>query len=159
MAPTSAPARDEAAVRRRALDLLAIREHAASELRLKLRQRLEVPEAVIDAVLEELTGEGLLDERRFVEAFVRSRRSRGQGPLRVEAELRRRQIPAPLIREGLEGMDGPVDWAEACREARIRRFGAARPKERDAWARQVRFLRGRGFADRDIRAAVSDDPE
>jgi regulatory protein len=129
-------------------------------LRLKLLRRGDCPEAVVDTVLAGLDEEGLLDERRFVEAFTRSRRGRGQGPLRIEADLRQRGIRPELIVTGLEeaGEDG-LDWLEICRAARRKRFGPVPPSDWDERARQMRFLRTRGFTEEQIRAAFADETE
>jgi regulatory protein len=137
-----------------------MREHSTQELRTKLLRRGDCPEAVVDVVLADLDAEGLLDEQRFVEAFIRSRCNRGQGPLRIEAELRQRGIRPDAIASGLEaaGEDG-LDWLEVCRAARHKRFGRKSPLEWGEKARQMRFLRMRGFTEEHIRAAFADETE
>jgi regulatory protein len=134
-----------------------MREHSTQELRAKLLRRGDCPETVVDAVLAELNGEGLLDERRFVEAFIRSRCNRGQGPLRIEADLRQRGVRPEVIADGLDAAeeDG-LDWFELCRAARRKRFGPALPSDWGDKARQARFLRMRGFTEEQIRAAIAD---
>ena len=70
-----------------ALDALARRDHASSELRRKLRDK-GYDGAVVDGLVERLVDERLLDDRRYLQNFVAYHAARGQGPIRVRAELR-----------------------------------------------------------------------
>lgn len=111
-------------------------------------------------LIDALTGEGLLSDRRFTETFVRSRLNRGQGPLRIEADLRQRGVDAELIERYLVGAgDEASDWGETARAARRKRFGDEVPEDFSERARQARFLRSRGFTERQIRDAFADDEE
>jgi len=131
----------------RALNLLARREHSRQELRAKLVQR-GVPEALAEAVTGELVERNLLNEGRFIEAFVRSRVERGYGPLKIEAELRARGIA--------EGVSAHLfDWIALARGARDRRFGRDHPRDWRERARQMRFLQQRGFDGSQIRAVFT----
>jgi len=132
------------------MDLLARREHSRSELRHKLTKRAG-DQALVETVLDQLETEHLLSDLRFTEAFVRSRRERGQGPLRIAEELRRRGVAGDLIGRQLD-FDDP-DWIERAADARQRRFGAL-PADLPERARQVRFLAGRGFTPGQIRRAM-----
>ncbi|MEX0732824.1 MAG: regulatory protein RecX [Aquisalimonadaceae bacterium] len=134
--------------------LLARREHAGLELRLKLRQR-DYSDDVIDAVIADLTARGYLSEERFAEIFVRHKVESGWGPARIAAEMRKRGIDDTVFRRYFDSMD--VDWLKQAREVRQRRFGSGRPRDRRDWARQGRFLAGRGFSAEQI-ARVLDDP-
>lgn len=138
-APVSSSLRtvEEAAVR-----LLAGREHSARELRRKLCARGH-DEALVDEVLRLLTERNLLSETRFVESFVRARAARGQGPMRIRAELRERGVDEERIDAEVTR---PADyWLERLERARSKRFGAAPPATRDDWNRQARFLAQRGY--------------
>ncbi len=144
--------RDGEAARERALRLLARREHTRRELTGKLGQRGFDGE-VIRHTLDDLEAEGLLDERRFAEGFVRSRLDRGQGPLRIRRELSHRGVDGAVAEEVLG--EAGVDWRARAREARARRFGSAVAADRREVARQARFLEQRGFTPDQIRAALS----
>jgi regulatory protein len=137
--------------RRTALDLLSRREHSLAELREKLAAR-EFSAEEITSTLERLAREGLASEARFVEAFIAARARRGQGPVRIRAELQRCGVAADIIAAHLEAANH--DWAEMARELRRRRFGAAPPAEFRERARQARFLEYRGFTTEQIRAAL-----
>ncbi len=142
--------RDEA--RAAAIRLLARREHTRQELEDKLGRR-GYPRGVVADVIEELLEEGLLDEGRFAEAFVNSRVERGQGPVRIEYEMRQRGVPAHLAREALQAL--AVDWREQARAVRRHRFGDRVPADRREAARQAQFLQRRGFTAEQVRAAAT----
>lgn len=135
----------------RALRLLARREHSVRELRTKLAARGFADDDIACA-LEHLAGRDLLSDQRFAEAFLRSRRERGQGPLRIRAQLRQRGVSAELVSAALDGSD--IDWDRQAVAARRRRFGPEPPGSRSEQGRQARFLRGRGFSEGQIARAV-----
>lgn len=84
---SSIPTRD---CRAKALSLLARRDHAHGELETKLQQRHFQP-AIIRTVCDELLHNGLLDDQRFVAAWIaghRSRRPRGLRFLSAECAER-----------------------------------------------------------------------
>jgi regulatory protein len=125
-----------------AVRLLAGREHSIGELREKLRVR-GYPEAAVDATLRSLAERDLLSESRFVESFVRVRAERGQGPMRIRAELRERGIDDERIDAAITR---PAEfWLERLEHARAKRFGEAGPASGAEWNRQARFLAQRGF--------------
>lgn len=136
-----------------AVRLLARREHARNELAAKLRQRGFAGE-VIDEVLSDLASRGLLSDDRFAEEYVRYRYNRGYGPLRIRAELRDRGVDDDIADPWLR--DPALDWTEAAREARLKRFGAAAINDRDQRLRARRFLSYRGFTVEQIRAALDE---
>jgi regulatory protein len=142
---------DPASARRTALDLLARRDHSLAELREKLAAR-EFSPADIEETLARLTGDGLASDARFVEAFVAARVRKGQGPVRIRAELERRGVAADIIARHLEAE--ACDWGALAGEVRVRRFGAAHPRDFRERARQARFLEYRGFTADQIRAAL-----
>src|SRR5262245_39108091 len=103
------PTERRRSARTAAMDLLARREHSPSalafvalrtpslsELRDKLAAR-EFDSAEIEDALAALSREGLADDGRFVEAFVASRIRKGQGPIRIRAELLQRGVAAETL--------------------------------------------------------------
>ena len=143
---------DAVELRSRAISLLARREHSRAELSRKLTQR-GARKDLLDALLDELEAEELLSEARFVEAFVHSRTQRGQGPVKIRAELARRGIDDNLIERFLTRTSD--SWLELLRSVRTRRFGEDSPGDGQAWARQARFLSSRGFPADLIYSALS----
>jgi regulatory protein len=137
--------------RRVALDLLARREHSYHELLAKLQERhaeLDV-DTVLRPVLDQLVNDNLQSDARFVEAYVRYRSSRGDGPLKISAGLQPRKINSSLLKTKLYE-EGP-DWVALCRLALQKKFKnatKATPAERQ---RMQRFLLQRGFTGEQLR--------
>jgi regulatory protein len=142
---------DEPACRRAGLDLLARREH-----RRKLEARgFEAP--VIEASLDALEESGALVAERFTESFIRARVAKGQGPVRIRAELTQRGIGAAEAEQLLK--DADLDWRNLARTTRTKRFGAEPPRDYAERARQARFLEYRGFDGATVRAALELDAD
>jgi regulatory protein len=147
---------DEPACRRAGLDLLARREHSRLELSRKLAARgFEAP--VVAAALDALEESGALAAERFTESFIRARVAKGQGPVRIRAELAQRGIGADEAEQLLKDPD--LDWRSLARTARAKRFGAAPPRDYAERARQARFLEYRGFDGAAVRAALELDAD
>jgi regulatory protein len=152
--PDPADAPDERAIRAAAVALLARREHCTQELRSKLGQR-GYDATAIDTVLADLARRGLVSDERFATAFVRQRVERGQGPVRIRAELRALGLDAAYTDAALE--DADIDWPERAARVRRRRFGTRVPGSFAERAKQARFLQYRGFTAEQVRAALGDE--
>lgn len=135
--------------RRAAMNLLARREHSTRELKRKLKVRgMEGVE--VDQALAALQEERLLSDERFVEMLVHSRLGKGQGPLRIQAELREHGVSDELVSAAVDIHD--PQWYESIKEVRHKRFGASVPSTINERAKQMRFLQYRGFTPEQIRA-------
>ena len=136
-------------LRAKAIGFLARREHSRAEILTKLK-RFSTDKAAIEALLDALTSENLLSERRAAQSIVRARSER-QGAMRVAGELRARGIAGELADEVLRGLHE----TEAVRARALweRKFGVA-AVDAQGRARQMRFLQTRGFATDVIRAVV-----
>jgi regulatory protein len=97
---TAEEARSPDRARAAAIGLLARRDFASGELRQKLEHRGFDREVVAQAVAE-LVEEGMLNDARYVENYVAYHADRGEGPLRIEAELKSLDLPATLIHAAL----------------------------------------------------------
>jgi regulatory protein len=146
---------DPEAIRAAALALLARRDWLTGELSAKLQAGGCEPHAAA-GVVAELVGERLMDDARYAERYVASRAERGQGPVRIAADLASLGAPRELIEAALES--GP-DWRAVADAARRRKFGAEPPDSSAEKARQARFLQYRGFSSDHIRAATGADLE
>lgn len=148
-------ASDTEAIRAAALTLLARRDWLTADLVGKLHAAGCDPQATA-GVIAELAQERFLDDTRYAERYVASRAERGQGPLRIAAELASLGAPRELVEAAIAA--GP-DWRAVAGRVRRRKFGEAPP---DSWAekaRQARFLQYRGFSSDHIRAATDADLE
>jgi regulatory protein len=144
---------DARAARVAALDALARRDYASEDLRRKLLEK-GYDAVVVVPLLDALRAEKLLDDRRYAENFVAYHAARGQGPLRVRADLRRHGLEGPLVEECLDAFP---EWIVHLREARQKKFGAKLPSTYADKQRQVRFLGYRGFTSAQIRTALGFD--
>ncbi len=153
--PTPEQAADPGRARMLALGLLARRDFATGELREALRKRGCLP-AVTEELVRELAEEGLLNEARYAENYVSWHAGRGQGPLRIAADLRRQGVPDTLVTASIAARE---DWVQLAAKACRAKFGGRVPRSWPEKARQMRFLQYRGFSADHIRAAVGADPE
>jgi len=146
---------DPAAAAAVAVALLAARDFAPGELRAKLASR-GFEAATAQAAIEELQTRGVLNEARYAENYVIWHAGRGQGPLRIGAELRKHGVREALIEAALS--QGP-DWPTLARKVCRAKFGPGTPASWREKARQMRFLQYRGFSSDHIRAATGADPD
>lgn len=134
-----------------ALRLLARREHSRQELVVKLRQR-KLPDAIIDAVLDDYEHEGWLSDDRFADVYGRQRRDLAYGPLRIRSELQQRGVQ--FWPDSLSSMT-EQEWITLAIQARRKKFGLSDisgdwPEK----ARQARFLGQRGFNGEQVERAL-----
>lgn len=130
-----------------ALALLRSRDYSVAELRQKLEAIFgSVPPDVIDHLLKKR----FLDDRRFVENYVASRKKRGT--LKLQAELAARGIPTALIEDALSRVDWPS--LQEALAARMNDWKLRSPlQSRDA-ARLFRALVRLGYEEDAIREEV-----
>ena len=139
--------------------MLSRREHSTRQVASGLRER-GFAEALIEALLEELQSEHLLDDERYAVQFVRARATRGQGPRRIRMELKEAGVEEALVTRALETAP---DFHAVATALRRRRFGDELPEDHTERARQSRFLQYRGFSNDHIASAFessgADDPD
>src|SRR5262245_39633854 len=99
-------ARNPQRVRAAAIGLLARRDFASGELRQKLEHQGYDKEVAAETVAE-LVESRLLNDARYAENYVSYHADRGEGPLRIEADLKALDLPGELIQAALDA--GP-DW-------------------------------------------------
>ncbi len=153
--------------RRRAMDLLARREHTRQELFLKLRTRLCVDgsaastqssnndeslntptnaERLLDQVLDKLEADGLLSDARFVESFLNSRKHKGYGPLYIRHLLRIKNVDddGPAAVSDVE----EAQWLEALHTLIKKRLSAEGFPQRGSkeYLKLQRFVLSRGYS-------------
>ena len=131
----------------RAVRLLARREHTRAELARKLAPHGTPDE--IDTVLNDLAQNGLQSDARFAESYLRSQAGRF-GAARLRQTLRQKGVDPELVAEQV--VDLPDELVRA-RGVWSRKFDAP-PAGAQEWARQARFLQGRGFSVEIIRKVL-----
>ena len=140
-----------ASARAQAIRLLARRDHSRKELHAKLRARGHSAPA-IDVAIAELADAGLQSDSRFVEGFVRSALARGQGEIKIRAELRQRGIEDEVAAPHLQISD--MQWREFASAALRKRFGTTLSGNRATRIQRARFLARRGFSSELARRTV-----
>lgn len=122
------------------LSWLARREYSVCEASRRLVRKGVTP-ACVEELMERFISKGLISDQRFADSLVRTRVSRGQGPLLVRAELQRRGVEGEI---GDEVMS-TFEWRDIGRAAKVKKFGEGDPADGGEFDRQARFLAGRGF--------------
>jgi len=143
-----------AAIRETAYRLLSRREHSEVEMSRKLCSRRFDP-AQVEQVIQELVYQRHLSDERFTESFVRDRYTRGQGPAKISRDLLTRGIDDSLASRYLSVAGH--DWSNLAIRCRTKKFGDKSPGDFREWARQARFLQGRGFTTDQVREAMAID--
>lgn len=149
------PRTDAEAALTAATALLARRDFPSAELRERLRAKA-FDEETAATVIANLRLRGALNDERYAQNYVAYHAGRGQGPIRIAGELRRRGLAPEVVEAALAG--GP-DWCALAAKVCRAKFG---PQPASSWAlkaRQARFLQYRGFSSDHIRAATGADPE
>ena len=122
--------------------MLARREHSAFEIRQKLKRKGFASDA-IGEVLQQLQQSDWQSDARFTEAYIRSRRNRGYGPVRIALELKERGIAEALYQAQLHATD--EHWLDALRDEYQRKYRGSAIADFAERAKRMRFLQYRGF--------------
>ena len=126
--------------------LLAHRARARAELTQRLQAKGHDDDAVA-AVVDRLTGEGLLDDDAFAAAFVADkRRLAGWGAGRIARELDRLGVGHNVVAAALPDSSDDAADEVARALAALRRRGPARPPLEPARKRAYDFLVRRGYS-------------
>ncbi len=115
------------------------------------RQKLEIKKRIAQA-LTRLETEGLQSDARLAEAFIRARTNKGQGPVKIRAELKGKGVATAVIDAAFN--DSRINWRELAATVTLkkfgREFGEQGPIQLQDKARVDRFLRQRGFIPGDL---------
>ena len=145
-----------ALLRRKAMDLLARREHSRHEMADKLKAKfamggegLHTLEEVLDLLIED----DLLSDQRFAEALVRSRLRKGQGPIRIIQDLHKRGVAVDLAAGAVD--DADADWCQLAASVVDKKYGHRPVEDVRERAKRSRFLQYRGFEADQVSYALS----
>ena len=142
---------DQLEARKKAMDYLSRREYGFHELVEKLVLYGFLKEVVLIAV-ENLVSEGLQDDQRYVESFVQSRINQGKGPLRIQQELQHRKVSDNLINDAIN--ETTENWFKLAEKVRLKKFGSKIPLDFQKKAKEMKFLKYRGFESDHIQYAM-----
>lgn len=138
-----------ASLRMMAMNSLAMREHSAKELRVKLAKKCDQDD-LIAAVVEKLQLDGLQSDSRFAEAYTNMRLRQGKGAQVIRLELREKGINDALINECLINALTEADWNSLALKAYQKKFGDRPIADLKDKAKRIRFLMARGFSTTNI---------
>ncbi|PKQ17314.1 MAG: hypothetical protein CVT67_00445 [Actinobacteria bacterium HGW-Actinobacteria-7] len=138
--------------RERALRLVGYRERSVGELRQKLLDD-GYPPSVVDPLVERFIELLLVDDRRYAQMYVRSRRRSGFGDQRIARELSDKGVSAEIRDSAIAecATEEPVARARGILGGRV-------PADRRERERFIRQLVAKGYDLRTALAAV-DTPE
>ncbi|MFQ2101886.1 regulatory protein RecX [Aeromonas sanarellii] len=141
-----------AAARAYAMRSLARRESAESELARRLRQQ-GYQEEVIEAVLDYCRGYNWVNDERYGAMAVRAGAAKGQGPLKIRFDLRRKGLDDGQLDAAFEQPE--LDWFELAFALLERRASAAELDDFKLRMKWLKYLLGRGFTQDQARYAIS----
>lgn len=142
-----------------AVRYLSYRERSAAEIRRRLR-RDDYPSVVIEDVVHYLEESGFVDDRKYALNYTEGRfRSRGYGPIRIRADLRRRGVNRGAIDAAIDQVYSARDEVlEKAREMGSKRW-AQLDRESDPLKRKKKvydYLGRRGYAFDVVRRVVDE---
>lgn len=138
-----------ASLRMMAMNLLAMREHSAKELRVKLAKKCDQDD-LIAAVIEKLQLDGLQSDSRFAEAYINMRLRQGKGAQVIRLELREKGICDEFINQCLINVLTDTDWNLLAAKAYQKKFGEKPIVDLKDKSKRIRFLMARGFSSSNI---------
>ena len=126
----------------KALDLVSRREHSCHELIQKLNKRFPETLPIIEAVIEKLVANNILNDERFAEMYLNSRARKGFGPKKIEIELNSKKVDSLLIANAIAEYES---WVENAKNELFKKFKGIKPTDYKSKMKQKQFLFNRGF--------------
>ena len=134
-----------------------MREHSEQQLWKKLEQR-EFDEIEISDAIEQLKSENYLSDVRFAESYLRSRKLKLYGPVRIRLELKERGVSGAIISSVMEPQDDEEtddDWFTIMQQAYFRKYGDNKAEDYTEKAKRCRYLQNRGFESSQITELIT----
>lgn len=141
------------------LNLLSYGQRTESQLRQKLREKSFAP-SEIEKAISYVKGLGYIDDRAYVEAYVRyAKEQKKHGLFRIRQDLMKKGIEKPLLDELLSEEEADPEILKSLIQKKLGKDSLKDPKVKN---RIVGFCLRRGFSYGEIRealATVSEDAE
>ena len=138
-------------IRNTCLVALTRREFSTEELKEKLRSRFDA-DGLIDAVINELTAEKLLSDKRYTESFILARVNRGQGKIKIKADIYAKGISAELVDRVTAELK--IDWVLLAQQVVKKKGRSIDITDKKQLGKTMRFLQYRGFDFDEINQAL-----
>ena len=135
----------------KALDLLSRREHSQKEIKLKLQKKFKNSEEIYE-VIEKLVANNIINDTRFTEHYINSRKRRGFGSKKISYELLSKGISESIIDSALSNMD---DWKELAKKEFNKKYKDGPSDDFKIRSKQKNFLLNRGFSFEEIESVFS----
>ena len=118
----------------------------------------EIPADSQNRIVQQLLQEKFLDEERYCKAFVNDKAKYNRwGIGKIRFELRKKQIPEPVIREALKNLD-PEESRERLRVLIEQKKKSIKGKnDYDIRQKLLRFAASRGFSQEEIESVLRVD--
>ena len=130
----------------KAIRLLAMREHSVKEITTKISLTASANQKSLNlvyAVIDELLSNNYLSDQRFAESYVRSRRNKGFGPVKIHNELLEKGIKNNVIDEFIN-LNSSI-WYENAAKQYQKKYGSEPVSDYKEWIKRARFMQSRGF--------------
>tara|TARA_X000000368_G_scaffold345963_1_gene285215 strand:- start:411 stop:863 length:453 start_codon:yes stop_codon:yes gene_type:complete len=137
----------------KALDLLSRREHSKREIKDKLLKRFDENDQ-INQVIEKLVLNNLVNNLRFAELYVISRKRKGFGPKKIAYELFTKGISESISQEIIKN-EGK--WADSAKKVFMKKFKNGPSDNLKESIKQKSFLQNRGFSFKEIESVFLND--
>ena len=134
-----------------ALRYLARRDYSRLELYQKLVTK-GLPSALINEVLDTLKLQGYQSDERFAEMFICARIHSGDGPFKIKVALRGKGVCDSLVLKVFDKLH--IDWFEQVQKVQRKRFGDLPAEDLTEAAKQVRYLKNKGFSQEQINTVI-----
>ena len=137
----------------KSLDILSRREHSKKEIKEKLNLRFENKE-LIESVLVKLLENNLVNDLRFTESYVSSRKKRGFGPKKIIYELLSKGVKESISEAIIAESD---DWEQVAKSTFAKKYKDGICSETKDQLKQKSFLQNRGFRFKEIESVFNED--
>ena len=141
------------------LRCLSIREHSVAEIRNKLFERQQKTALdhqcftdLVEETIQELLDRQYLSDERFAESYVRARKNKGFGPIKISAELSQKGVADFFIDEFVNQND--EIWFEIAKQQCLKKYHHSDVSSYAEWTKRARFLQSRGFRSDHIQSAI-----
>jgi len=119
-----------------------MREHSVREITNKLLDKSSESDLVY-AVVDELLEKKYLSDERFTESYIRARRNRGFGPVKILSELKAKGITSDILQEHLN--ESASVWFDNAKAQYQKKYGDEPVYDYGTWTKRARFMQSRGF--------------
>ena len=128
----------------RAIKLITYRDRSIAEIRQSLHQK-QIPEEIIENVINRLGENGLLDDKRFANLWIENRNEfRPRSHRMLALELRKKGISEDIISQVLENTTADEELAHNAAQKQMRRYKTL--EWQDFRRKLGSFLARRGFS-------------